>query len=78
MHFSIFTINSQSSSLSLEYRGHNSVIMVIQEKNKESLFNEEEKPKKFWVRPIFYGEKIERRTSCTYSGLEITWLGVFL
>ena len=39
--------------MSLGYRGHNSVIKVIQEKNKESLFNEEDKPKKFWVSPIF-------------------------
>ena len=49
--------------------------MVIQEKNKESLFNEEEKPKKFWVSHTFM-VKIERRTSCTYSWLEIIWLGV--
>ena len=50
--------------------------MVIQEKNKESLFNEEEKPKKFWVSHTFM-VKIESRTSCTYSWLEIIWLGVF-
>ena len=71
MHFSIFTINLQSNSLSLEYRGHNSVIMVIQEKNKEALFNEEKKPKKFWVSPIFMEKKLKGELHALIQGLKL-------
>ena len=45
--------------------------MVIQEKNKEALFNEEKKPKKFWVSPIFMEKKLKGELHALIQGLKL-------